>query len=71
MAETRPDPDRAVDREAIDLHARKLVAEKASRDLDRFETLRRRPLTTVETLAVVLAVAVVVLVAGLALVAQR
>ena len=30
MAVTRPDPDRAVDREAIDLHARKLVAEKAA-----------------------------------------
>lgn len=71
MAETRPDPDRAVDRDAIDLHARKLVAEKAVRDRDRFETLRRRPLTAVETLAVVLAVAVVVLVAGLALLGQR
>lgn len=71
MAETRPDPDRAVDRDAIDLHARKLVAEKAVRDRHRFETLRRRPLTAVETLAVVLAVAVVVLVAGLALLGQR
>ncbi len=71
MAETRPDPDRAVDREAIDLHARKLVAEKAERDRGRFESLHRRPLTTVETLAVVLGVAIVVLVAGLALLAQR
>ncbi|MDH4095397.1 MAG: hypothetical protein OEV81_11510 [Betaproteobacteria bacterium] len=71
MAETRPDPDRAVDREAIDLHARKLVAEKAARDRERFERLGRQPLSAVETLAVVLAVAAVVLVAGLALIAQR
>jgi len=71
MAETRPDPDRSVDREAIDLHARKLVGEKAVRDRQRFEALGRRPLAAVETLAVVLAVALVVLVAGLALLAQR
>ncbi len=71
MAETRPDPDRAVDREAIDRHARKLVAEKAERDREKFERLRRRPLSAAETLAVVLAVAAVVLVAGLALLAQR
>jgi hypothetical protein len=71
MAVTRPDPDRAVDREAIDLHARKLVAEKAARDRDRFENLRRRPLSVAETLAIVLAVGAVVLVTGLALMAQR
>jgi hypothetical protein len=71
MAETRPDPDVAVDREAIDRHARKLVAQKARRDAGKFEDLRRRPLSPVETLAVVLAVAAVVLVAGLALIAQR
>jgi len=71
MAETRPDPDRAVDREAIDLHARKLVAEKVTRDREKFADLRRRPLSAAETLAVALAVAAVVLVAGLALVAQR
>ena len=71
MAETRPNPDRAVDREAIDLHARKLVAEKAARDRERFERLGRQPLSAAETLAVVLAVAAVVLVAGLALLAQR
>jgi hypothetical protein len=71
MAETRPDPDRGVDREAIDLHARKLVAEKAARDRERFERLGRQPLSAAETLAVVLAVAAVALVAGLALLAQR
>lgn len=71
MAETRPDPDLALDREAIDRHARKLVAEKAARDLERFERLRRRPLSGAETLGVVLAVAVVVLVAAFALLAQR
>lgn len=71
MAETRPDPGLALDREAIDRHARKLVAEKARRDAERLENLRRRPLSPVETLAVVLAVAAVVLVAGLALMAQR
>ena len=71
MAETRPDPDRAVDHESIDLHARKLVAEKAARDRERFERLGRQPLSAAETLAVVLAVAAVVLVAGLALIAQR
>jgi hypothetical protein len=70
-AETRPDPDRTLDREAIDLHARKLVAEKAARDREKFEKLRRRPLSGVETLAVALAVAAVVLVAALALIAQR
>ena len=68
MAETRPDPDRAVDHESIDLHARKLVAEKAARDRERFERLGRQPLSAAETLAVVLAVAAVVLVAGLALI---
>lgn len=70
-AETRPDPDLAVDREAIDRHARKLVAEKARRDAEKFERLRRRPLSVLETLALVLAVAAVVLAAALALVAQR
>ena len=64
MAETRPDPGVAVDREAIDRHARKLVAEKARRDAARFEGLRQRPLSPLETLAVVL-------VAALALMAQR
>lgn len=70
-AETRPDPDVALDREAIDRHARKLVAEKALRDAEKFERLRRRPLSALETLALVLAVAAVVLVAALALIAQR
>lgn len=70
-AETRPDPDVALDREAIDRHARKLVAEKALRDAEKFERLRRRPLSVLETLALVLAVAAVVLVAALALIAQR
>jgi hypothetical protein len=71
LAQTRPDPECIVDREAIDLHARKLVAETAARERDRFERLRRQPLSVAETLAVVLAVAGVVLVAGLALLAQR
>jgi len=71
MAETRPDPERVLDREAIDLHARKLVAEKAARDHARFRKLQRQPLAGAETLLVVLAVAGVVLVAGLALLAQR
>jgi len=71
MAETRPDPDLAVDREAIDRHARKLVAEKVRRDAQALEDLRRRPLSAVETLAVVLAVAALVTVAALALIAQR
>lgn len=70
-AETRPDPDVAVDREAIDRHARKLVAEKARRDAARFERLRRRPLSVLETLALVLAAAAVVGAAALALIAQR
>ena len=70
-AETRPDPDVAVDREAIDRHARKLVAEKARRDAQKFERLRRRPLSGIETLALLLAVAGVVAVAALALIAQR
>ena len=70
-AETRPDPDVALDREAIDRHARKLVAEKALRDAEKFERLRRRPLSVVETLALTLAVAAVVLAAALALIAQR
>ena len=70
-AQTRPDPDRTVDRAAIDLHARKLVAEKAARDRARFEKLQRQPLSGAETLAVALAVAALVLVAGLALLAQR
>ena len=70
-AETRPDPDVALDREAIDRHARKLVAEKARRDAQKFERLRRRPLSGVETLALLLAVAGVVAVAALALIAQR
>lgn len=71
MAETRPDPDVALDREAIDRHARKLVAEKAVRDRERFERLRRRPLPAIETLAIVAAVCLVILVAALALVAQK
>jgi hypothetical protein len=71
MAETRPDPDVAVDPEAIDRHARKLVAEKAARDRERFERLRRRPLSGLETLALAAGVALVVLVAALALVAQK
>ena len=71
MAETRPDPDVALDREAIDRHARKLVAEKARRDAEKFEQLRRRPLSALETLALVLAAAAVVAVAALALIAQR
>ncbi|MGH8709064.1 MAG: hypothetical protein ACREVD_13520 [Burkholderiales bacterium] len=70
-AETRPDPDVALDREAIDRHARKLVAEKARRDAQKFERLRRRPLSGIETLALLLAVAGVVAVAALALIAQR
>ncbi len=70
-AETRPDPDVAVDREAIDRHAQKLVAEKARRDAEEFERLRRRPLSALETLVLVLAVAAVVSVAALALIAQR
>jgi len=65
------DPDLAVDREAIDRHARKLVAEKVRRDAQALEDLRRRPLSAVETLAVVLAVAALVTVAALALIAQR
>ena len=71
MAETRPDPDVAVDREAIDRHARKLVAEKARRDAEKFERLRRRPLSAPETLALVLAAAAVVTVGALALIALR
>jgi len=71
MAETRPDPDVAVDREAIDRHARKLVAEKARRDAETFERLRRRPLSAAETLALVLAAAAVVTVGALALIALR
>jgi len=71
VAETRPDPNVAVDREAIDRHARKLVAEKAQRDAEAFERLRRRPLSLLETLVIVLAVAAVAAAAGLALIAQR
>ena len=71
MAETRPDPAVAVDREAIDRPARKLVAEKALRDAEKFENLRRRPLSAAETLAVVLGVAAVVAVVALALIARR
>jgi type IV secretory pathway component VirB8 len=71
LAETRPDPDVAVDREAIDRHALKLVAEKARRDAERFEKERRRPLSAAETLAVVLGVAAVIAVAALALIAGR
>jgi hypothetical protein len=70
-AETRPDPDVAVDREAIDRHARKLVAEKARRDAQKFEQLRRRHLSALETLALVLAVAAVVAGVAFALIAQR
>lgn len=70
-AETRPDPDVGVDREAIDRHARKLVAEKVRRDAEAFERLRRRPLSVLETLALVLAAAAVVGVVALALIAQR
>lgn len=71
MAETRPDPDVTLDREAIDRHARKLVAEKARRDAAKFERLRRRPLSALETLVLVLAVGALVTVAALALIAQR
>lgn len=57
MALTRPDPDRIVDRDAIDEHARKLVAEKLRRDRPKFERLRREPLSPTELLGVILAVA--------------
>lgn len=71
MAETRPDPDRAVDREAIDEHVRKLVAEKARRDWAKFEGLQGKALSPAELLGVILAVAAVILVAMLALAAQK
>jgi hypothetical protein len=71
MAETRPDPDRAVDREAIDAHARKLVAEKARRDAEKFAKLQDQPLSLKETLGVVLAVVAVVFVVGLVMLAKR
>lgn len=71
MAETRPDPDLAVDREAIDAHARKLVAEKVRRDAARFESLRRKPLSFGEIIGILLGVALVVTVAALALIAGR
>jgi hypothetical protein len=47
------------------------VAEKAARDRERFERLRRRPLSGLETLALAAGVSLVVLVAALALVAQK
>lgn len=71
MAETRPDPDRIVDREAIDEHARKLVAEKAQRDRAKFDQLQRKPLAPAELLSVCLAVVAVILVLMLALAAQK
>jgi hypothetical protein len=71
MAETRPDPDRAVDREAIDAHARKLVAEKVRRDAARFETLRRKPLSIAETAGILLAAAALVSIVALALISGR
>ncbi len=71
MAETRPDPDRIVDREAIDEHARKLVAEKVLRDRAKFDQLQREPLSPAELLGVILAVAAVILVLMLALAAQK
>lgn len=61
MALTRPDPDRLVDRDAIDEHACKLVAEK----------LQREPLSPAELLGVILAVTAVILVLMLALAAQK
>lgn len=70
-AETRPDPQLALDREAIDQHARKLVAEKARRDARKLEHLYGRSLSAAETLGLVLAVVAVVAVAALALIAQR
>jgi hypothetical protein len=71
MAETRPDPDRAVDREAIDAHARKLAAEKFRRDLEKFAKLQDQPLSLKETLGVVLAVVAVIFVVGLLMMAKR
>jgi hypothetical protein len=71
MVETRPDPDRAVDREAIDAHARKLVAEKARRDAEKFAMLQDQPLSLKETLGVVLAVLAVVFVVGLVMMTKR
>jgi len=71
MAETRPDPDRIVDREAIDEHARKLVAEKVLRDRAKFDQLQRKPLSPTELLGVILAAAAVILVLMLALAAQK
>jgi hypothetical protein len=71
MAETRPDPDRAVDREAIDAHARKLVAEKARRDAEKFAKLQDQPLSFKETLGVVLAVVAVVCVVALVMLTKR
>jgi hypothetical protein len=71
MAETRPDPDLPVDREAIDAHARKLVAEKVRRDAAKFESLRRKPLSLAEIAGILLAVAAVVAVAALALISGR
>ncbi len=71
MALTRPDPDRIVDREAIDEHVRKLVAEKVQRDRAKFERLQREPLSPAELLGVILAVAAVILVLMLALAAQK
>ena len=71
MAETRPDPDVALDREAIERHVRKLVAEKARRDALKSELLHGRTLSVAEMLGLVLAVVAVVAVVALALVAQR
>lgn len=52
MAETRPDPGRIVDRDEIDAHARKLVAEKVLRDRAKFDQLQRKPLALAELLGV-------------------
>jgi predicted RNase H-like nuclease (RuvC/YqgF family) len=71
MAETRPDPDLALDRDAIDRHVRKLVAEKARRDALKLELLHGRSLSALELLGLGLAVVAVVAVAALVLVAQR
>ncbi len=71
MAETRPDPDLALDREAIERHVRKLVAEKARREALKHELLHGRRLSVPEMLGLALAVVAVVAAAALALIAQR
>lgn len=71
MAETRPDPDLSLDRDAIERHAQKLVAEKARRETLKRDLLHGRTLSLPELLGLVLAVVAVVAVAALALIAQR